>query len=261
MVYVPAGEFLMGSTEADVAQALESDEGWAADWFDGELPQHTVYLDAYWIDKYEVTNQQYDQFIAAGGYDQREFWTQEGWDWRTREERTQPQYWDSAPWNTPSLPVVGVVWFEAVAYCRWAGARLPTDAEWERAAGWDAATGEKRVYPWGNEWDPSRANTKESDQQGTTAPGEYCPQGESPVGACDMAGNVWEWCSSLYMPYPYDPHDGREDLEAKGTRVLRSGSWLNAHVEARTAYRLPPFPGDFILFDPTDGFRCALSEQ
>jgi formylglycine-generating enzyme required for sulfatase activity len=76
-----------------------------------------------------------------------------------------------------------------------------------------------------------------------------------------MAGNVWEWCSSLHLPYPYDPDDSREDLEADGTRVLRGGSWLNAQVEARTTYRLPPFPGDFILFDPTNGFRCALSAQ
>jgi iron(II)-dependent oxidoreductase len=261
MVYVPAGDFPMGSTEADVAQALESYAGWAEDWFDGELPQHNVHLDAYWIDKYEVTNRQYAQFIEAGGYDQRDLWTQEGWNWKTRERRTQPRYWLSPPWNEPERPVVGVVWFEALAYCRWAGGRLPTDAEWERAAGWDAASGEKRIYPWGDDWDPGRANTKESARQQTTRVGEYCPEAESPVGACDMAGNVWEWCSSLHVPYPYDPSDGRENLESQGTRVLRSGSWLNAQVEARTTYRLPPFPGDFILFDPTNGFRCAMSDR
>lgn len=261
MVYVPAGEFLMGSHEQEVAKVLRSDAGWAEDWFEGELPQHTVYLDAYWIDQYEVTNRQFAQFIEAGGYRQWEFWTQEGWEWKTREGRTQPPYWDSPPWNSPELPVVGIVWFEAVAYCRWVGARLPTDAEWEKAASWDDRVGKKYIYPWGDEWDPSRANTKESGRQGTTAPGEYCPQGASPVGACDMAGNVWEWCSSLHRPYPYDAEDGREDLEVHGTRVLRSGSWLNAHVEARTTYRLPPFPGDFILFDPTAGFRCAMSDK
>lgn len=260
MVYVPAGEFLMGSTEAAVALAMESNEGWAEDWFEGELPQHKVDLDAYWIDRLLVSNRQFARFIEAGGYEQRALWTQQGWDWKTAQQRTQPQYWDSPPWNEPDRPAI-VGWFEAVAYCRWAGARLPTDAEWERAAGWDAVNREKRIYPWGDEWDPSRANTKESGQQQTTAVNAYCPQGQSPVGACDMAGNVWEWCSSLHMPYPYDPGDGREDLEATGTRVLRGGSWLNANVEARTTYRLPPFPGDFILFDPTDGFRCAMSDQ
>lgn len=259
MVYVPAGEFPMGSTEADVALAMESYAGWAEDWFGGELPQHMVGLDAYWIDRFLVTNQQFARFIEAGGYQQRELWTQQGGDWKNVQQRTRPQYWESPPWNEPELPVI-VGWFEAVAYCNWVGARLPTDAEWERAAGWDAVNQEKRVYPWGNEWDPSRANTKESGRQQTTAVGEYCPQGQSPVGACDMAGNVWEWCSSLHMPYPYDPGDGREDIEATGTRVLRGGSWLNANVEARTTYRLPPFPGDFILFDPTDGFRCAMSD-
>jgi formylglycine-generating enzyme required for sulfatase activity len=259
MVYVPAGEFPMGSTESDVALAMESNAGWSDDWFAGEVPQHAVALDAYWIDRHLVTNEQFARFIKAGGYEQRNLWTQQGWDWKTAQQRVQPQYWESPPWNEPNRPVI-VGWFEAVAYCRWAGARLPTDAEWERAAGWDAEKQEKRVYPWGNEWEPGRANTRESGRQQTTPAGEYCPQGQSPVGACDMAGNVWEWCSSLHMPYPYDPADGREDLEATGTRVLRGGSWLNASVEARTTYRLPPFPGDFILFDPTDGFRCALSD-
>lgn len=261
VVYVPAGEFLMGSTDAEIAEAKADCQECPSGWFDGEKPQHTVHLDAYWIDQYEVTNRQFAQFIEDHGYSRREFWTEAGWDWKERESRTQPRYWDQSSWNEADLPVVGVTWFEAVAYCRWAGARLPTEAEWERAAGWDAERREKQAYPWGDDWDPAKANTSESALGHTTATGQYCPQGESLVGACDMAGNVWEWCSSLYEPYPYRADDGREELESDGTRSLRGGSWINGRDRARTRYRLPPFPGDFIMFDPTNGFRCAMSDQ
>jgi len=260
MVYVPAGEFLMGSTDAEIARAAEDCQECPPDWFDGECPQHAVYLDAYWIDKYEVTNRQFAQFIEDGGYSARDLWTETGWEWKEREGRTQPRYWESFPWNEDDLPVVGVTWFEALAYCRWASARLPTEAEWERAAGWDDQQQEKREYPWGNGWNPAMANTSESGLGRTTVPGQYCASARSPVGACDMAGNVWEWCSSIYQPYPYRADDGREDLEADGTRSLRGGSWINGRDRARARYRLPPFPGDFIMFDPTNGFRCAMSD-
>jgi iron(II)-dependent oxidoreductase len=251
----------MGATEQQVDEALEGDAGWAEDWFDGELPQHAVYVDGYWIDQLEVSNEQYTRFIEAGGYDRREFWTDPGWEWRERVGRMQPQYWDDPKWTAPDLPVVGVVWFEALAYCRWAGARLLTDAEWEKAAGWDPVAEIKHTYPWGDQWNPERANTRESGVHGLAPVDAYCPEDASPVGACNMAGNVWEWCSSSYRPYPYDPSDGREDSEAPETRVLRGGSWVNAKEEARTTYRLPPFPGDFILFDPSNGFRCAMSDN
>lgn len=259
VVYVPAGEFPMGSSDAEIAIAQSGCRGCPEDWFDGERPQHLVSLDAYWIDRYEVSNEQFAKFIEAGGYDRRGLWTDEGWQWRTAENRSQPQYWDNPECSRPDYPVVGVVWFEALAYCRWAGARLPTEAEWERAAGWDADRQKKYMHPWGNDWDPAKVNTVESALGTTTPVGHFCPQAASPVGACDMVGNVWEWVSSMYMPYPYRPDDGREDLEAHGTRALRGGSWLNERDRSRVTYRLPPFPGDFILFDPTNGFRCAMS--
>ena len=251
----------MGSSETDVDLAKIDCPQCPADWFDDEKPQHTVYLKAYWIDKYEVTNRQYARFIEEGGYDQLELWTEEGWQWKTITERTQPKFWDDDRWNKAGHPVVGVVWFEAVAYCRWAGARLPTEAEWERAAGWDAAKQEKTIYPWGNHWDSTRANTVESALGTTTPVGQFCPGGASPIGACDMVGNAWEWMSSLHMPYPYNATDGREEIGTPGTRALRGGSWINERDRARVAYRLPPFPGDFILFDPTNGFRCAMTAQ
>ncbi len=259
MVFVPAGPFRMGSTAEEIATVLQECRVCPNDWFDWEEAPHQVNLPAYWIDQYEVTNRQYRLFIEAGGYDRRDLWTGAGWDWKTREGRIQPQYWDQAAWNQPDQPVVGVVWYEAVAYCRWAGGRLPSEAEWEKAAGWDQVQGRKVKYPWGDAWDPQRANTAELGLRHTTPVGQFCREAgaASPYGACDMTGNAWEWCSTLHQGYPYDPHDGREDLEAPGTRTLRGGSWINERHESRVAYRLPPFPGDFILFDPTNGFRCA----
>jgi formylglycine-generating enzyme required for sulfatase activity len=276
MVYVPGGAFVMGSSDADIRGALADCRNCPDDWFDAEKPQHQVDQPTYWIDKYEVTNGRYAQFMAAGGYDRREYWTEAGWEWKTRESRRQPSYWAEPSWNQPDLPVVGVVWFEAVAYCQWAGARLPSEAEWEKAASWAGASGQeasdkgtaaavrqqvpKLEYPWGDEWDPQRANTAEQGLHRTTPVGQFCETGASPYGVCDMAGNAWEWCSTLHRPLPYAADDGREDLEAQGTRTLRGGSWINERHEARAAYRLPPFPGDFILFDPTNGFRCAQDD-
>jgi formylglycine-generating enzyme required for sulfatase activity len=278
MVYVPGGAFVMGSSDADIQAALADCRNCPDDWFDAEKPQHEVDLPSYWIDKYEITNRQFAKFIEAEGYDRREYWTEAGWEWKTRESRQRPAYWDQPAWNQPDLPVVGVVWFEAAAFCRWAGARLPSEAEWEKAASWAGDGGQtagdksaavadgqqvpKLEYPWGNEWDPQRANTAEQGLRHTTPVGQFCREAAaaSPYGVCDMAGNAWEWCSTLHRPLPYVADDGREDLEAKGTRTLRGGSWINERYEARAAYRLPPFPGDFILFDPTNGFRCAQND-
>ena len=262
MIYVPAGPFRIGSTTDEIAAVLKECKTCPDDWFDAEKPQHEVNLPAYWLDQYEVTNRQYRLFIEAGGYEQRDLWTEQGWDWKTRESRREPKYWQEPAWNQPDLPVVGVVWFEAVAYCRWAGGRLPSEAEWEKAAGWDQGQNRKVKYPWGDAWDRKRADTAELGLRHTTPVGQFCREAgaASPYGACDMAGNAWEWCSTLHRAYPYDADDGREDLEAKGTRTLRGGSWINERHEARAAYRLPPFPGDFILFDPTNGFRCAQGD-
>ena len=261
MVSVPGGAFVMGSSDAEVREALADCRNCPDDWFDAEKPQHDVNLSSYWIDKYEVTNGRYARFIAAGGYDKREYWTEAGWEWKTRESRQRPAYWDQPAWNQPDLPVVGVVWFEAVAYCRWAGARLPSEAEWEKAASWagasDQAAGDKGTavgdgqqapkveYPWGDEWDPRRANTAEQGLRRTTPVGQFCETGASPYGVCDMAGNAWEWCSTLHRPLPYAADDGREDLEAKGTRTLRGGSWINERHEARAGLSAPALSGGF----------------
>lgn len=199
MVFIPGGPFLIG-------------QGPAA---------HSLHMPSFSVARYPLTNAQYRCFIKAGGYEDPRDWTKAGWAWLRREGIQRPEGWDElAPRD--DHPVVGVSWYEAVAYARWAHARLPTEAEWERAArgeeGW--------VYPWRDEPDPSRCNTREGGPQGTTPVGHYSPLGDSSYGLADMVGNVWEWCSSLFWPYPYRADDGREDPEAMGYRVLRGGSYL-----------------------------------
>jgi formylglycine-generating enzyme required for sulfatase activity len=231
MIYIPAGDFLMGS-----------DESW-----DNESPPHTVHVDAFYIDRYPVTNEEYKRFVDATGHPVPCYsveWAEPyeyNWD---PEKQTPPE-------GKERHPVVLVSWEDACAYAAWAGKRLPTEAEWERAArGLDG-----NRWPWGNEFVPGHCNTRESDSNGTTCVGQYSPEGDSPDGAGDMVGNVWEWTSSLFYPYPYDPNDGRESQEARGWRVLRGGSWRNDLTRARCTARLD---GDFLFFNNV-GFRCAVS--
>jgi len=245
-VLVPAGPFLMGSTEDNELAR------------DNEHPQHQVELDAFRIGRHPVTKAQYARFMEDEGYENQACWTEAGWAWREGEDVAQPRYWEDARWNQPDHPVVGVSWYEAVAYCRWLSEvvgqefRLPTEAEWEKAARGEHG----REWPWGNEFDPQKANTSESGLRHTTPVGQYSPDGDSPYGAADMAGNVWEWCSTLRRDYPYQPDDGREDIEAGGGRVLRGGSWYYNLDFARCAFRLRSFP---VTRDGFIGFRVVAS--
>jgi formylglycine-generating enzyme required for sulfatase activity len=231
MVYVPSGEFLMGS-----------DEG-----VGNEAPSHTVSLAAFYIDRYPVTNEEYKRFVDATGHpvpcydvdwvDAREY----NWD---PEIRTPPP-------GREKHPVVLVSWEDAQAYAAWAGKRLPTEAEWERASrGPDGCR-----WPWGDGFAVGRCNSKESDVESTVPVGQYSPEYDSPDGVGDTVGNVWEWTSSLFRPYPYDADDGRESQEASGWRVLRGGSWMNDLDRARCTARLD---GDFLFYNNV-GFRCAVS--
>ena len=258
-VRVPAGEFTMGSSEEEieaaralcleVADAEECSD--TVEFFTGaETPQHQVYLDEYWIGQTEVTNAQYRIFVEAGGYDESSYWTDSGWQWRQDNGATEPSCWDDDDFNWPDHPVVCVSWYEAVAYTRWLAAatgaefRLPSEAEWEKAArGTDG-----RIFPWGDEWDGGRLNSCDvncpndnwkdeavDDGYAYTAPVGSYPDGASSHGALDMAGNVWEWTSTAYggcdwpgpgtFGYPYAPDDGREELEGSDCRSLRNGSW------------------------------------
>ena len=220
MVYVPAGEFVMGSREG---------EGYSE-----EHPQRRVYLDGYWMDKTEVTVGEYRRFCGATG---RSMPKAPKWGWQE------------------SHPMVNVSWNEASAYAQWAGKRLPTEAEWEKAA--RGADGRK--YPWGNqEPGSSRCNLDgRGDGHEYTAPVGSFPSGSSPYGCMDMAGNVWEWCADWYDPnyYKNGPTRNPKGPNSGESRVVRGGSWYYYSRLVRCAYRFssrPPFRSyDFL------GFRCA----
>ncbi len=226
LVFVPAGEFTMGSDTG------ESDE----------QPTHSVNLDAFWIDQTEVTNAMYAQCVEDGDCSPP----------ASVKSYTHDSYYGNLEFD--DYPVIYVDWNRANAYCSWAGRRLPTEAEWEKAARGE----DGRTYPWGEEISCAYANYYDGSKfcVGDTAPVGSYPDGASIYGALDMAGNVWEWVSSLYQGYPYSATDGREDLSASGSRVLRGGSWYGLDNSVRSAFRY--------RYDPSYvsnnlGFRCSLS--
>jgi formylglycine-generating enzyme required for sulfatase activity len=210
MVLVPAGSFTLGSNEY-------SDEG----------PVHEVWLDAFWLDLYSVTNAQWAAFLARKPWQQRELWTEAGWDWR-KDKKPEPDQWSRLR-KKLDHPVRYICWYEALAYARWTGKTLLSEAQWEKAArGTDG-----RRYPWGDDFDLEKCNTDESKIGDTTPVGRYSPGGASPYGVADMAGDVLEWCRNLFVPYKYNATDGRETLEGTGFRVLRGGSFVNQAGAAR----------------------------
>jgi formylglycine-generating enzyme required for sulfatase activity len=183
LVRVPAGSFLMGRPDHDFLAE------------DHEKPARQIFLSAFWIDIFPVTNARFRLFLEQGGYEQSQWWTPEGWSWRARRHVTQPRMWDEAGWDGPDQPVAGVSWYEADAYARWAGRRLPTDAEWEKAArGTDG-----RPWPWGHDW-PIATLANFDSLVGRTTPVGLFPDGVSPCGCHDMAGNVNNWVSDWYWP-------------------------------------------------------------
>lgn len=224
LVYIPAGEFLMGSDDSD----LQADSD--------EKPQHTVYLDAFWIDRTEVTNDRYGQCVQAG---------------QCTEPAHSPRYHAIEYGNHP---VLGISWDQAVEYCTWAGRRLPTEAEWEKAArGMDG-----RLYPWGTDAPDSNRLNFNHLVDDTSEVGKY-PGGASPYGVLDMAGNVWEWVADGYEEgyYAKSPDRNPQGGEAVNRRVLRGGSWSTEAHNVRTTNRFWAFPGR----NDTDGFRCAQGSQ
>jgi formylglycine-generating enzyme required for sulfatase activity len=262
MVFVPAGEFLMGATNAD--QNAEGDE----------KPQRSVYLDPFYISQYPVTNEQFTRFVDAAGYRttaEREgagwVWTGQAWELVQGANWRQPRGSGSGIAGKMDHPVVQVTWDDANAYCRWADKRLPTEAEWEKAArgtaGW--------IYPWGNEPpDGGKLNfcdanceidwavSNENDGYADTSPVGQYEAGKSPYGAYDMAGNVWEWVADWYGQGYYAGAPGRnpQGPAAGEQRVTRGGSWYNQPWLGRSAFRtgLDPDVRDYSI-----GFRCALA--
>jgi formylglycine-generating enzyme required for sulfatase activity len=250
LIQIPEGVFLMGSSDNDP----DADRD--------EKPQHRLHLPTYYIGKTPVTNAQFRPFLEGDGYTNRAYWSDNGWEWRTKLKRTQPYHWNDKKWNGAAQPVVGVSWYEAAAYCRWLSAQtgdnycLPSEAEWEKAArGTDG-----RIYPWGNQApDKTRANFGKA--VGRTTPVGIYPAGASPYGVLDMAENVWEWTRSEYQDYPYNPDDGREEGSDPAGKVftLRGGSWYTDRTYVRCAarYWYDPYYG----VDVISGFRVLLSPR
>ena len=255
-VYVPAGEFTMGSSDADVQAAvtlcLSYQSDCAASRFADEQPQHSVYVDGFWVMRTEVTNAQYGQFVSTAGYETQRFWSADGWEWRTSNGVTTPEYWANALYNDPNQPVVGVSWYEATAYARWLAERrdlairLPSEAEWEKAARGRT----DRIFPWGNTWNPSLANYCDllCDEQKdkalrdgfvNSAPVGSYPNGASPYGVVDMAGNSWEWVADVYNPGYYAESHSHNPIGVEGSadRSMRGGSWRDAPRSLRLANR------------------------
>ena len=235
MIEVPAGPFLMGSTDLDSSASPD------------EKPQRLVHVDTYWIDRTEITNRQFRDCVEAGG--------------------CKPQQVGNRIFREGNLPVVGVSWAQAESYCRWAGARLPTEAEWEKAArGTDG-----RLYPWGNKFEGQRLNycdaacvadwrdRSANDGYRYTAPVGSYPHGASPYGVLDMSGNVWEWTADWYASgeYAAAPESNPTGPESGLQKVIRGGSWYYQGASLRVARRHKDVPTS--SYDNI-GFRCVVSE-
>ena len=257
-VRIPTSEFTMGSKRSIDREAHND-----------EMPAQVLHVSEYFIMRSPVTNEQYERFVRETAHRIPLFWTN-----------------GKFAVDKANHPVVGVSYYDAIAYCAWAAqltglpVRLPTEPEWEKSARGLVV----QIYSWGNEWKKGLCNTSEEKLNGTTCIGQYSPQGDSPYGVTDLGGNVQEWCSSLYGPYPYNPADGREvrvyDLHnqellpklletgctsmpesneaAVGKSVIRGGSWRETKFQARCAYRSWAAP--MHRSDDT-GFRCCYEPK
>jgi gamma-glutamyl hercynylcysteine S-oxide synthase len=242
MIQIPAGYFQRGN---DAIDAL-----------DNERPAHQVYLDTYWIDRYPVTCAQYRLFMKAGGYQNSVWWSDNGWQWLQQEKVTQPLYWLEDPqWD--NHPVCGVSWYEAQAYAKFAGKRLPTEAEWEKAASWDGVNCLPRIYPWG-EAKPDLERCNHNCAIAHTTPVNAYAKGRSAYGCDDMLGNVWEWTGSIFDGYEgfvSYPYTGYSQVYFDGQhQVLKGGSWATRPWALRTSFRNWYHPG---VRQILAGFRCA----
>ncbi|MEG4285913.1 ergothioneine biosynthesis protein EgtB [Microcoleus sp. A006_D1] len=243
-IAIAGGEFYMGS---DAAEAL-----------DNERSRHLCYLEAYAIDRYPVTCAQYRDFMASGGYQNPDWWSAEGWEWQKVHLVDRPLYWSENP-AFNNHPVCGVSWYEAEAYCNFAGKRLPSEAEWEKAASWDAENQTNRTYPWG-ESPPNASLCNHSNHLASTSPVDAFPKGASAIGCCDMLGNVWEWTASTFDAYPgfeSYPYRGYSEVYFDGEhRVLKGGSWATFPQAMRSTFRNWYYPG---VRQIIAGFRCAIT--
>jgi gamma-glutamyl hercynylcysteine S-oxide synthase len=259
-VLIPGGPFTMGT----------STEPWA---LDNERPAHPVSVPGFYLDTTPVTNAAYAEFIADGGYDDPRWWSPAGWDHRQKAGLAAPLYWrrEGSGWVRtrfgvtepvpPAEPVMHVCWYEAQAYAAWAGRRLPTETEWEKAARHDPATGRSRRFPWGDEDPtPDRANLGQRHLQ--PAPAGSYPQGASPAGVRQLIGDVWEWTASDFLPYPgftaWPYREYSEVFFGSEYKMLRGGAFGVAPVACRGTFRNWDYPVRRQIFA---GFRTARDAE
>ena len=257
-VLVPGGRSLQGT----------STDPWA---LDNERPVHAVDLPAFRVDRFPVTCGMYAAFVDAGGYDDRRLWSDRGWAHLQASGRRAPMTWQrdgAGGWTCtrfgatvpvePDVPVEHVCWYEADAYARWAGRRLPTEAEWEKACGWDPARGRLRRFPWGDE-DPTPDRANLGQRATRPAPVGAYPAGASAYGVEQLVGDVWEWTSSGFDPYPgtraFPYREYSAVFYGGDFRVLRGGSWATHPTAARTTFRNWDLPVRRQVFS---GFRTAV---
>ncbi|MHA6799301.1 ergothioneine biosynthesis protein EgtB [Bounagaea algeriensis] len=255
-VFVPGGTFTMGT----------STEPWA---LDNERPAHEVHVGDFWLDAAPVTNARFQEFISDGGYDQPRWWSEAGWAYRQRADLAAPLFWqrDGDRWVRrrfgrvepvrPDEPVVHVSQHEAEAYAAWVGKRLPTEAEWEKAARCDPRAGRVMRYPWGDE-DPGPRHANLGQRHLSPAPVGAYPAGAAPCGAHQLIGDVWEWTASDFRPYPgfvaFPYREYSEVFFGSEQKVLRGGSFGTDAAACRGTFRNWDFPIRRQIFA---GFRCA----
>ncbi|WP_326835931.1 ergothioneine biosynthesis protein EgtB [Amycolatopsis rhabdoformis] len=255
-VFVPAGRFTMGTTA----------EPWA---LDNERPAHEIDVPAYFLDTGAVTCGAYVEFLESGGYDERRFWSEPGWAYRQDHDITAPRFWHREPsgwWRTRfgvhepvpvNEPVVHVSYYEAEAYAAWAGKRLPTEAEWEKAARHDPGTGRSRRFPWGDE-EPTAEHANLGQRHLRAAEAGAYPAGASPLGVHQLIGDVWEWTSTDLYGYPgfaaFPYREYSEVFFGPDYKVLRGGSFGTDSAAIRGTFRNWDYPIRRQIFS---GFRCA----
>lgn len=259
MVRFPGGRVEMGTDDTSAS-------------YDNERPRHGIALEPFSIDVHPVTNGEYLAFLKDGGYDVPDAWSETGWAWKMEAGLMAPKHWTQTEdgWTErfmdrvvpldPERPVCHVCYWEAEAYARWVGKRLPTEAEWEAAASWDPETGEKRIYPWGDEEPkPEHANLDQLLFE-TTPVGSY-PAGVSALGCWDMLGNVWEWTSTDFHGYPgfrsFPYREYSEVFFGEEYKILRGGSWATRPGAIRNTFRNWDYPIRRQIFS---GFRCARDD-
>jgi iron(II)-dependent oxidoreductase len=257
LVEVPGGECAIGAPPPSLSFA-----------YDNERPRHLTDVREFRIGRHPITNASYLHFVEGGGYERREWWSDEGWAWKEQYDITRPGGWTpdhGGEWQLgqltpldPRRPVVHVSWFEAEAFARAHELRLPTETEWEKAATWDQAAQMARRYPWGNESPVPGVHANVDLAQIGPAPAAAHPAGASPTGALGMIGDVWEWTASEFSAYPgftaYPYREYSEPFFDTGYRVLRGGSWATRTRVATPTFRNWDYPQRRQIFS---GFRVA----